>query len=272
MASTITKLDATARIPFDRCPLCAGEDALEIKVADCREHPLYDASLPPDIHWIACDGCGHVFTDGYFGPRALEILFRDVQPSQTPGGTPVGHARAIAAKIVEDIARFRDRLEGRWLDVGFGDGSLLTTAAEFGYDVVGLDLREASVAKLRAMGFEAHVTELSSFESPAPFDVISMADVLEHMPFPKEALAKAHALLASDGLLFVSMPNIDAFAWKDLEAHGQNPYWREIEHVHNFGRKRLYALLEEMGFVPCAYGISQRYLACMEVVARKVRR
>ena len=76
MASTITKLDATARIPFDRCPLCAGEDALEIKVADCREHPLYDASLPPDIHWIACDGCGHV-----------RIIDRFTKRSSNSGGT-----------------------------------------------------------------------------------------------------------------------------------------------------------------------------------------
>jgi SAM-dependent methyltransferase len=267
MASTVTNV--ATRISFDRCPLCACEDALEIKVADCRQHPLYKTALPPEIRWIACDGCGHVFTDGYFGDRALEILFRDVQPSQMPGGVPVGHGRGIAAKIVEDVARFRHRLEGRWLDVGFGDGSLVMTAAEFGYDVVGLDLRASSVAKMRAMGFDAHALELQKYEASEPFDVISMADVLEHMPFPKEALARAHALLASDGVLFVSMPNMDAFAWTDLDARGANPYWAEIEHLHNFGRKRLYALLEEMGFSPCRYGISQRYLACMEVVARK---
>jgi SAM-dependent methyltransferase len=261
--------NVATRIPFDSCPLCACEDALEIKVADCSRHPMYRTSLPPDMHWLACDGCGHVFTDGYFDERALEILFRDVQPSQMPGGAPAGHGRGIAAKIVEDVARFRARLDGRWLDVGFGDGSLVMTATEFGYDVVGLDLRASSVAKMRAMGFDAHQTELAAFETSEPFDVISMADVLEHMPFPKQALARAHALLAADGLLFVSMPNMDAYVWKDLDTRGANPYWGEIEHLHNFGRTRLYALLEEMGFSPCRYGISQRYVACMEVVARK---
>lgn len=267
MASTVTSV--VARIPFDRCPLCGCEDAEEIQVADCSGHPMYRPALPPDMHWLSCDGCGHVFTDGYFDERALELLFRGVQPSQMPGGSPAGQGRGIAAKIVEDVARFRSRLDGRWLDVGFGDGSLVMTAAEFGYDVVGLDLRASSVAKMRAMGFDAHAVDLAAFEASEPFDVISMADVLEHMPFPKAALAKAHALLAADGLLLVSMPNMDAFVWKDLDARGANPYWGEIEHLHNFGRTRLYALLEEMGFTPCRYGISQRYVACMEVLARK---
>lgn len=256
------------RIGFDACPLCGNEDALEIKVADCRDHPMYDAALPPNMHWLKCDACGHVFTDGYFDERGLEVLFRKVHATQTPG-SDVALARGVAAKVVEDLARFRERLDGRWLDVGFGAGSLLTTAAEFGYEVVGLDLRKESVAKMNAIGFEAHAIDLIDFEAPSPFDVISMADVLEHMPFPKPALVKAHALLAEGGLLFVSMPNSESFAWKDLDARGKNPYWAEIEHLHNFGRQRLYTLLKETGFSPCRYGISQRYLACMEVVARK---
>lgn len=257
------------RIPFERCPLCEHEDALEVRVADCRAHPLYKAELPVEMCWIACDGCGHVFTDGYFGPPALEVLFRDTHASQTPGAAPPGHGRSVAAKIVDDVARFRDRLGGRWLDIGFGDGSLVTTAAEFGYEVTGLDLRESSVAKLRAMGFDAHAIDLDAFEPNERFDVISMADVLEHMPFPKAALRKVWTMLAPEGLLFVSMPNMDAFVWKDMDARGTNPYWAELEHLHNFGRRRLYALLEETGFVPCHYGVSQRYVACMEVVARK---
>jgi protein O-GlcNAc transferase len=260
---------ALRRIPFERCPLCEHEDAEEVKVSDCRAHPMWHPKLPSLVSWIRCDACKHVFTDGYFDDDALAVLFRDVQDQQRPGHD-VGRARGTAAKILEDVARFRDRLGGRWLDVGFGDGSLVTTAAEFGYEAVGLDLREESVARMRAMGFEAHAVDLEKFDAP-PFDVISMADVLEHMPFPKPALAKAHSLLAADGLLFLSMPNMDAFAWKDLETHAKNPYWAEIEHVHNFGRARLYALLEEMGFSPCRYGISQRYVACMEVVARKIR-
>ncbi len=48
-----------------------------------------------------------------------------------------------------------------------------------------------------------------------------------------------------------------------------NPYWGEIEHYHNFGRTRLYALLEETGFELVRYGIRERYRACIEFIARK---
>lgn len=268
MASPGTK-ETLARVPFEACPLCGHEDAEEVEIGNARLHALYSPELPAEIHWIRCDGCGHVFTDGYFGPRALEVMFRKVHAGQTPGGHTIGHARSVAAKIVEDVAPFKSRLGGRWLDVGFGDGALLTTAEELGYDVTGLDLRLESVAKMRAYGYEAQAVDLVDFTPRERFDVVSMADVLEHMPFPKEALRKAHSLLAPDGLLFVSMPNMDSFAWKELTAKSKNPYFYELEHVHNFGRKRLVALLEEHGFRPCRYGISQRYVACMEIVAKR---
>ena len=101
--------------------------------------------------------------------------------------------------------------------------------------------------------------------------MISLADVLEHVPFPKDFLRHAHELLADDGVLFVSMPNADALVWKTLERAGTNPYFGELEHLHNFGRKRLTALLEECGFSVVSYGISERYLMCMELIVTKQR-
>ena len=72
-------------------------------------------------------------------------------------------------------------------------------------------------------------------------------------------------------MLLLSMPNMDCLPWRAMDRVKKNPYWAEIEHHHNFTRQRLYALLEEQGFAPRRYGISSRYLACMEIVARKVR-
>ena len=65
------------------------------------------------------------------------------------------------------------------------------------------------------------------------------------------------------------MPNMDAAAWRALDVARQNPYWAEIEHLHNFGRRRLHALLRAHGFEPVRYDVSQRYVACMEIVARR---
>ena len=99
--------------------------------------------------------------------------------------------------------------------------------------------------------------------------VISMADVLEHMPFPAKGLEAAHRLLESGGVLFVSMPHYDCATWRLLERSNAMPYWMEIEHYHNFSRDRLYRLLAETGFEPMSYAVSERYRVSMEVIARR---
>jgi 2-polyprenyl-3-methyl-5-hydroxy-6-metoxy-1,4-benzoquinol methylase len=195
-------------------------------------------------------------------------LFSSALSYQTPGDN-VENARYVSARMVEFVCERLPAARGRWLDIGFGNGALMTTAAEFGFHVVGLDLREANVRLMQQFGYETYALEFENYRPSDPFDVISMADVLEHMPFPKQALRHAWALLRDGGLLFVSMPNSDSFLWKFLTREGVNPYWGEIEHYHNFGRERLYSLLAECAFEPVRYGVSVRYRACMEVAARK---
>lgn len=104
-------------------------------------------------------------------------------------------------------------------------------------------------------------------ETNQPVDVLSFMDVLEHMPWPVGALAKAYSLVRPGGILALSMPNTQCSSWKAMDAARQNPYWIEIEHHHNFSRDLLYRLLDASGFEPVWYGVSLRYKAGMEVVA-----
>lgn len=259
-----------ARIPYDSCPLCEGTESVVANVSDCSHHPGWRAPLPAQMRWLQCVRCDHVYVDGYFSPAALEVLFSGAHSHQMPGHDVEG-ARYVSARMVENVSRFLPSQEGRWLDVGFGNGSLLTTAAEFGFEVVGLDMRPATVAMMRDFGYEAHAVDIEDYRPSELFDVVSMCDVLEHMPHPKKALERVHGMMRDGGLLFVSMPNSDAFLWQTLTKNGVNPYWAEIEHYHNFGRRRLYALLRASGFEPRSYAVSQRYRACMEIIARKFR-
>lgn len=150
--------------------------------------------------------------------HALAGVFSGANASQLPGEGAVGAQRLASARIVERVVELRGKRGGVWLDVGFGNGALLGTAAEFGFEVVGLDLREEAVRRMKVFGFEAHCVPLERFSPRGPIDVLSFADVLEHMPFPRVALAKAHALLRPGGLVFASMPNMDCFQWRALDA------------------------------------------------------
>jgi len=254
------------RIIYQACPLCEGSDIPVILGADCSKHPIYRAGLPPVMNWQECRSCGHVFTEGYFDAKAASLVFSMTQPNQTVG-YDMERQRPVSSRMVERVARYAPG--GNWLDVGFGNGSLLFTAEEWGYVPAGLDLRKDSVQLLKQLGYEAHCLPVEELDYCDRFNVISMADVLEHMPFPKAALTAAHRLLRQGGVLFLSMPNTENMVWRLLHANGVNPYWGEIEHYHNFSRKRLYALLQEHGFQPVEYHVSERYRVCMEVIAVK---
>ena len=267
IAASITPR-SSGRIPYASCPLCDGKQLGDHRHASCAQHPMYKAGLSDEMRWMQCADCKHVFTHGYWNEEALARIFGSANPHQLPGNNPHG-SRSISAKMVEKVIRCLGELQGTWLDVGFGNGALLGAAQEYGFNVVGLDLREQAVELIRLDGIEAHVMLFENYLPPEPLRVISMADVLEHVPHPIPVLQHAHRLLADDGLLFLSMPNDECYAWRMLDRTGQNPYWGELEHYHNFGRERLYQLLRTQGFEAIDYGISERYYLCMEVIARK---
>lgn len=254
------------RIPFSKCPLCEGTALADAARGDVSGHPLYHPSLERIVQWKRCTACGHVFTEGYFSDKALQLIFSRTHENQQ-AGFELEQQRYLSARIVEKVLPYVN--SGTWLDVGFGNGSLLFTAQEYGFTPLGLDLRADNVKAMSALGIEAHCKELADLSVDAACSVISMADVLEHAPYPKMTLQAARRLLSDNGVLFVSLPNLESMVWRTMDRQRANPYWAEIEHYHNFGRTRLYALLAEMGFEPVRYGISERYRAGMEVIARK---
>jgi 2-polyprenyl-3-methyl-5-hydroxy-6-metoxy-1,4-benzoquinol methylase len=262
------------RIPYRACPLCQSGEIHPLAVVNCTGHATWREPLEPTMSWVRCENCQHVFTEGYFTDAALNILFGNTKDYQLVASN-IAWNRNISAKMVERVVTAiglpNDRL---WLDVGFGNGSLLMTAKEFGFDVFGIDLRKRNVEDIGKYGIPAYHGTLQHATSNAAFKakptVISMADVVEHEPFPLEALRYARELIDSPGILLISMPNASAPLWRHWDATNQNLYWYEIEHYHNFTREKLYAVLQETGFKPFHYKVSERYRCCMEVLAKAV--
>ena len=256
-----------ARRAYEACPLCGSGAHKPFLGADCSKDPAYRSTLAPQVRWHLCEDCDHFFTEGYFegtevfAPVASEAL-----------GHAMEAGRHAAAPRVAAVARHIGPLncDTAWLDVGFGNGSLLFTAAEWGFEPVGLDARADQVAGLHQLGLEAHRGTLESFDPPGRFGVVSLDDQLPRMADPARALAAAHRLLQPERLLLLSLPNMDAMAFNLLHAHSANPHWSEITHYHMFGRARLYALLREQGFQPLEYQVNAQLRIGMDVIARRV--
>jgi hypothetical protein len=209
---------AHRRIAHRACPLCESHDSPAVRDADCSKHPIYQQALASVMNWHECRDCGHVFTEGYSAANAALIVFAKTQPNQTVGYDMEPQRRCRRSSSPASRAACRR---------GAGSLPVLATARCSSRRRNGDSLPPDSISARRTsallkLGYEAHCLPIEELDHKARYSVISMADMLEHMPFPKTGLAAAHRLLRPDGVLFLSMPNMDNMVWR-LQANGVNP-------------------------------------------------
>jgi SAM-dependent methyltransferase len=103
----------------------------------------------------------------------------------------------------------------RWLDFGCGAGGFLKFLRERGeiagrpLDIVGHDVGSYADLLKRADGFRILDLDELSREPAARYDIISMIEVIEHLPDPHAALALVSRLLKPGGLLLLTTGNLD---------------------------------------------------------------
>jgi 2-polyprenyl-3-methyl-5-hydroxy-6-metoxy-1,4-benzoquinol methylase len=134
----------------------------------------------------------------------------------------------------------------RLLDVGAYCGYFLEVARERGFRAEGLELSHWAAEHARSNGFAVHREPLKErARSGDRYQVLTMWDVVEHLPDPREELEAAHRLLVPGGRLFLS--TIDTGS---LVARLLGPRWPWLMDMHlvYFDRANLSALLEEAGF------------------------
>jgi protein O-GlcNAc transferase len=144
---------------------------------------------------------------------------------------------------------------------------LVMTAADYGFAAVGLEVRANAASRLQQLGFTALANDFMQLKFEVVVDVLSMMDVLEHLPQPRESLRKAAQILRPGGVLVISTPDLSSSRWKVMDAKQLNPQWMALDHQHKFSRDRLIALLREAGFEILDFTMPDPFEACMEVYA-----
>jgi SAM-dependent methyltransferase len=207
--------------------LLAGKPEIQVRpVEPCLGDPKSGSSLVASGYDFEYQTCSNSFEIRRANDCALQYLFP--QPVSDSLGViyppqyipfqfnelrgPTGWARNL---IQGGKARTILKLagpNGRILDVGSGSGVLLRQVARLKGSRENLwanDFSEEVVAPLRREGFQILVGRAEELNTPDRFHVITLNQVIEHLPNPKAVVERLRELLVPGGYLFFETPSTD---------------------------------------------------------------
>ncbi|MDZ4770224.1 MAG: class I SAM-dependent methyltransferase [Chloroflexota bacterium] len=203
-----------------------------------------------------CQRCGLVYVSPRPEAQELYALYGETYFHNDESGK-VGYTNYIRdeANIRKTFAGRLRRLmrhiptPGRLLDVGSAAGFFLSEAHEGGWQVTGLDVSSFTVEYTRArFGFETRLGSLTEQDfAPESFDLLTLWDVIEHVPDPKAYIAAAARLLVRGGVIALATPDVDSLPARLTGARWVG-YKLSDEHIFYFSRATLSRMLDEAGF------------------------
>lgn len=204
---------------------------------------------------LRCTDCGHVYSSynqdehyaGYWEGESQEYDLDWWDKAHRP--------------IYKDfISRFLQKDQGVLLDVGAGLGFFVKSVREAkpNWNPIGYEI------STKAVQFARETNNLDSVHSglvqdsglkPNSVDIITLWDVIEHIPLPHSLLQYLHTLLKPGGMIFLQTPNFNfqlAKAKVKVALKGMQPdghYLEAKDHVQNYTRDSLSRLGIQCGFV-----------------------
>jgi len=239
------------------CPLC-GHDAFEIvkssgysgEVSAESLRRAYSASSNHQLlgQVVRCRSCAlH-----YVNPRpAGELIVESYASGEDPVFVSHNDERIHSfRKVLRRVLTMRGLKDGkglRLLDIGCAGGACLAAAKSLGFDPVGVEPnRWMADFGRRKYGVEIKdgVLERGMFSAEG-FDVITLWDVLEHIPRPRPLLQLVCELLRPNGVFIVSYPDFASVMGRILGDRW--PFWLTV-HLLYYDRRTIALQLKTCGF------------------------
>ena len=226
-------------LAFEKCPLCGAMDP----------RPLHRFASPEGVAQsfavVKCRACRHVFTAPspqpallnsiYNSPEMVEMMEEDFQAA---GPAIKGSERW---KLVREA-----RSGGVLLDYGCGRGAFLQHAKAHGFRGVGFEPSEAGQRARQESRLDVHATFQEALQAAGSADIVTLWDVLEHVPDPRATLREIAAALEPGATLLLGVPNAQS-----IETLVYGPHWIGWWvplHLNHFTAKSLSRLLCESRF------------------------
>ena len=230
------------------CALCGGDE----QRLRFREGPF---SI------VACASCDLTYVTPRFADEQLLDSVYDELYWTSPVARERGYTdyaadadlyRRTFARRMDALAEHLPDVEsGRVLDVGCAAGYFLAVMRERGWDVHGVEpstpIRRVAVEALGAD--RIHAGPLAAGDHPAlqpgSFDLVTLWDVVEHLPDPVATLRTAASLLRPGGRLLVETQNVASLFARVLGRRWQ--HYKHAEHLWHFNRATLGQALDQAG-------------------------
>jgi len=156
----------------------------------------------------------------------------------------------MSKEAISGVPLHPPRHNGRFLDIGCGDGYWVHKLGTYGWDCTGVEFVGEESDRIRVgdfmdMGFDSG------------FEFIRLNHVLEHVLDPDAYLARIRSLLCEGGELYLAVPNADGISFRVF-----GRYWSDLDaprHLHGFNMKSLAILLARNGLKARSVRFTSRY-------------
>ena len=153
---------------------------------------------------------------------------------------------SVWAKGNHNTCHFYSKPGMRVLDYGCGVGVSLIEINNLGAEAFGIEVDENVGPIAEALNLKIHIGSLESMPYPDHyFDLITLNQVIEHIPDPVQFLKALKAKLKQDGKIMLSFPNANSLTRKMFGRRWL--HWHVPYHLNHFSKKSTEFLLKQAG-------------------------
>jgi len=132
----------------------------------------------------------------------------------------------------------------RIVDLGCGAGWTLLPFREAGHWVAGCDLGSTYLEAGRARGLDLRHGDHTSLTDVAPFDLVILSHVFEHITDPRKLMNEIKPMLAPGGLVYIEVPGLQEIP----TSYGDPLRYFQNAHLWNFDLESLTAVMAGYGY------------------------
>jgi SAM-dependent methyltransferase len=204
--------------------------------------------------YFRCSSCGLVFLHPAPDDKALQDFYNNSYEVEFHSYFNGVRRRA---KIALDELETHFPEHGRLLEVGCSYGGFLAEAQSKGWDVTGVELSETAADHARSLGLRVFSGSLPDQvqQLGAPYDVLAMFHVIEHVRDPFALLELCRRLIKPRGLLVLKTPNVESSIAKITKSS-----WHWVSppaHLYLYSPGTLKKLLTKAGYRTVTLNSSQ---------------